>query len=81
MSAPRLPRTLPPPALQPQVLIPTPLATCSILRINDTRHWPLSKRYRSNFAAQCPILVESTATLSPARHLAIAQIPIAHHLG
>jgi hypothetical protein len=77
MSALRSSRVIPPPALQPTVLTRTPLATRPILRINDTRHWPLSIRYRSNIAAHCAIVFESTATLTAARHIAIAQIPIA----
>jgi len=80
MSALRSSRAIPPPALQPTVLARTPLATHPIRRINDTLHWPLSTRYRSNIPAHCAIVVESTATLSAARRIAIAQIPITHHL-
>jgi len=49
-------------------------------RINHIRPWPPSTRYRSNTAAHCAIVVESTATLTAARHIAIAQIPITHRL-
>jgi hypothetical protein len=79
MSALRSSRAIPP-ALHPTVLTCTPLATRPIRRINDTHHWPLSTRYRSNPAAHCAIVVESTATLTAARHIAIAQIPITHRL-
>jgi hypothetical protein len=78
MSALRSSRAIPPPALQPTVLTRPPLATHPIRRINDTHHWLLSTRYRSNTATHCAILVESTATIAAARTIAIAQIPIAH---
>jgi hypothetical protein len=80
MSALRSSRPIPPPALQPSVLTRPPLATRPIRRINDTHHWPLSTRYRSYIAARCAILVESTAALTAARHIAIVQIPITHRL-
>ena len=76
MSALRPSRATPPPAPQPTVLTRTTLATHPIRRINDTHHWPLSTPYRSNVAAHCAIVVESTATLSAARPIAIVQIPI-----
>jgi hypothetical protein len=69
-----------PPALQPTVLTRTPLATRLIRRINDTPHWQLSTPYRSNPAAHCAIIFQSTATLTAARHIAIVQIPITHRL-
>jgi hypothetical protein len=45
-------------------------------RISDTRHRLLSARYRLFIAARCAIVVESTVTLTAARHVAIVQIPI-----
>jgi len=80
MSALRPSRAIPPPAPQPTVLTRAPWATHPIRRINDTHHWPLRTRYRSNIPAHCAIIVESTATLTAARRIAIAQIPIAQHL-
>jgi hypothetical protein len=76
MSALRSSPAIPPPALQPTVLTRTPLATSSMRRISDTRHRLLSARYRLFIAARCAIVVESTVTLTAARHVAIVQIPI-----
>ena len=80
MSVHRSSYAIPPPALQPTVLPRTPLATTTIRRTNHTDHPPLSTPYRSNIPAHGALVIQCIGTLSTARHIAIAQIPIAHHL-